>query len=453
MTRTGLRRWLGRAMGAILIALPLFLQACGGSASGAPPVSIPAPSPARLRVTSPSQDGLVTVTGSSGAVAGGNTVRVTDIGVTGATPLHAVLDVLTDALIPPAEAQATGFVEVTAAADGSFTLQIKAKIGDTLSVVQIDPVNGAQSPATQLVVPANSPPLGFSPAAVTVDGAGMGYAVGSQGGSGIVAVINLELNSVVGTFNIAANNPNAVDFNPANNKLIIADQTNNEVLFVDPSTPLAQNSIPVTGPQSVAVDTLTNRAVVGTTNATQSFVLINLATESILTTDPITNASNPGATYLGSPAVDAANGRAVVVSNFSDGSSQIAAVDLTVPAFTHFEVVPDSNLRGAAVLNTNQALASDAGNNRILFADLTGAVSVSGLAVGTNPRGVAVNGAGTVAFVANQDDHTISVIDIASRSVSSTQDAGINPLGVSHFDLGNLTVIANSGNDSVTILH
>jgi YVTN family beta-propeller protein len=432
---------------AILLILAVFLEACG-SASGAPPLSIPAPAPAKIRVTSPSDDGTVTVTGSADAVPGNNIVRATNLTASGMTPLKLALELF----IRSAWAQVTTEVETTAAADGSFSLEIGAAVGDTLRLIFIDPSTNEESDPTDFTVPENSPPIAFSPAAITVDGAGMAYAVGSSGGSGIATVIDLELNSVVSTFDLMTNDPQAIDFDPTNNKLVIADPTNDLVLFVNLIDPSLQTTVAVDGAQSVAVDTTTNRAIVGTTNATNSVVLINLATETIFASGTITNADNPAAAYLGSPAVDAGGGNAVIVSLFDDGSSQITAKDLTVPAFTNFEVIADSSLQGVALFGTNQAIAVDAGNNRLLFADLTGASTVNPLTVGSSPRHVAVDTTDNEALVTNFDDHTVSVIDLSSREVADTVEAGINPEGIVHFSSGNRAAVANTGDNSVTVL-
>lgn len=431
----------------ILVATPLF-NSCG--ISGAPPLSIPAPAPAKIRVTSPDEDGLATVTGSAGAVTGGNSVRVTNLSASGAAPLQVLLDLL----IRSAWAQAATRVTVTAANDGSFSAEIAADADDTLSIVQIDPATNEESDATEIAVPDNSPPLSFSPVAVTVDGSGNGYAVGSSGGTGLLAVIDLELNQVTSTVNLSTNAPQGIDFDPTNNKLVITDQTNNLVLFVSLTDPTIQTTLAVTGPQGVSVDTLTGRAVIGTTDVTASVVLIDLATETVFATTPITNTTNPAAVYQGSPSVDADGGRAVIVSNFDDGSSQITAKDLIIPAITNQEIITNSSLQGAGLISATRAIVVDAGGNQVYFADLDplGSAAVA-VAVGANPRRVAIDAANNRGLVTNFDDHTLSVIDLAERAVSSTEETGINPQGVAFFPAGNLTLVENSGNDSVTILH
>lgn len=417
-----------------LLAAP-FLQSCS-SASGAPPLSIPAPAPARIRVSSSDEAGLVAVTGSAGAVTGGNTVRVTNLTASGQTPLQL----------------AATRAETTAASDGSFSLSIAAGNGDSLSIVSIDPATGEESNAFEISVPAHAPHLTFSPTAITVDNNGRGYAVGTSGGNGVVSVVDLASNLVVSTSNLATGNPQAIVFDPGNNDFLIADPTNNVVLFVDRTDPSIQTSVAVTGAQSVGVDAATNQAVVGTTSPIESLVVIDLTSKTIVGAVPITNVDNPSAIYQGSPSVDAGGANAVIVSYFDDGSSQITAKGLSALGVTHSEVIPNSSLQGVALFGTNQALAVDAQGNRVFFADLSGATAAVPLSVGNNPQKAAVDAATDRAYVTNLDDHNVSVINLISPGVTGTLDAGINPRGIAFDSSLSAAVTANIGDNSLTVL-
>ncbi len=435
-------------LGCFAMAAGLFSGACSDPATGAPPVSIPAPAPASIRVTSPDEDGLVTVTGSAGAVTGGNTVRVTNLTTSG----QASSQVFWELFMRSAWAAGEVTAETVAAADGSFSLQIAASIGDELEIVSIDPATGEASDALEISVADNAPPLSFSPAAVTADGAGRAFVAGTVEGAGMVAEISLELSSVTTTFGLDTSDPQAMDYDSVNDRLVIADPTNGRVLFVSLADTTVQTSVAVTGAGSVAVDAAMNCLVVGTSDATQSMVLINLLTDTVSTTDPIAHPSNPAATYQGTPAVDALNGQAVLVSRFSDGSSVISAIDLTVPAFTNQEVVSGSSLQGAALTAANQAVVVDNSNNQLLFADLTGASAVIPVDVGNSPRQVAADLAGQRVFVANEGDHTVSVVDVSGRTVSETVEVGLDPVGVAFSAPAGAGITANAGDSSATIL-
>jgi YVTN family beta-propeller protein len=53
--------------------------------------------------------------------------------------------------------------------------------------------------------------------------------------------------------------------------------------------------------------------------------------------------------------------------------------------------------------------------------------------VGSIPQGVAVNPAGTLAYVANFLSNTVSVIDTATNAVTATVTVGTNPLAFGEF--------------------
>ena len=52
------------------------------------------------------------------------------------------------------------------------------------------------------------------------------------------------------------------------------------------------------------------------------------------------------------------------------------------------------------------------------------------IAVGTEPRAIAVTPNGTRLYVTNHTDGTVSVIDVASRQVTATVQVGFNPAAV-----------------------
>jgi YVTN family beta-propeller protein len=77
---------------------------------------------------------------------------------------------------------------------------------------------------------------------------------------------------------------------------------------------------------------------------------------------------------------------------------------------------------------------------------------VASITVGNLPGGVAVNPAGTRAYVANKDDGTVSVIDVASNTVVATVRVGPEPWGVAVSDDGSRVYVANGGNGTVSLI-
>lgn len=63
--------------------------------------------------------------------------------------------------------------------------------------------------------------------------------------------------------------------------------------------------------------------------------------------------------------------------------------------------------------------------------------------MGRSPTGIAVNPSGTRVYVANYQDHTLSVFDTATDQVIHTTAVGYNPFGVAVNPLGSRVYVAN----------
>ncbi len=66
------------------------------------------------------------------------------------------------------------------------------------------------------------------------------------------------------------------------------------------------------------------------------------------------------------------------------------------------------------------------------------------------PWGVAVNPAGTRAYVTNNFSNTVSVIDLATNRVTATIAVGVTPFGVAVNPAGTFAYITNRGAADVT---
>ena len=74
------------------------------------------------------------------------------------------------------------------------------------------------------------------------------------------------------------------------------------------------------------------------------------------------------------------------------------------------------------------------------------------MAVGTNPGGVAVNPAGTRAYVANNNSNNVSVIDTATNTVVATVAVGVYPYGVAVADVTSTSTSTVAPTCTVTAL-
>lgn len=97
------------------------------------------------------------------------------------------------------------------------------------------------------------------------------------------------------------------------------------------------------------------------------------------------------------------------------------------------------------------AYIATAGNKLTVMDTSSGTVAAT-LAVGGLPVGVAVNAAGTYAYVSNQGENTVSVVDTSSNKVATTIGVGLYPLGVAIDPKGARVYVANSGNKSISVI-
>jgi YVTN family beta-propeller protein len=73
--------------------------------------------------------------------------------------------------------------------------------------------------------------------------------------------------------------------------------------------------------------------------------------------------------------------------------------------------------------------------------------------VGANPSAVAVNIATGVAVVANRGDNTVSLIDLASNTVTNTIPVGTAPMGVAVDSERNVAIVVNNGSNDISIIN
>src|SRR5659263_191568 len=90
------------------------------------------------------------------------------------------------------------------------------------------------------------------------------------------------------------------------------------------------------------------------------------------------------------------------------------------------------------------AYVTNYGSNTVSVIDMATNTVTATVNVGTWPYGVAVNPTGTKVYVTYYFDNTISVIDTASNTVTATVNVGIKPSGVAVNPTGTKVYVANS---------
>lgn len=141
-----------------LITMMILAVGCGSAS--APPVDLPAPITGRIDVSSPDENGDVTVTGTEGAVTGGTIVMVVNESESGSASM-----MIYNLLVPSAHAQTfpvicdeAGHACIYSEQDGSFQVVIPASVGDVLIIGIINENGEWRSDTISVVVPESGTP-------------------------------------------------------------------------------------------------------------------------------------------------------------------------------------------------------------------------------------------------------------------------------------------------------
>lgn len=431
-----------------ILAAVFYSAACGSSATeGAPPVSIPAPVVTKVTISTPT-GGKSTITGTAGAATAGNTVRAQNLTQEGvASRWESLLWGI---------AYAATTVQTTAAADGSFTMEIDAKIGDRIRLTQLNS-QGTTSTAATVTAPYQPLALGFVPGDIAVDpDSATAYIIGQSGGNGVVTPLNYGATPAFGTqitLPAQCNAPTAVAVDGARDRLIVVDNTNGTVC-AQPQGGAAGAllaTLAVT-PVNVAIDTNTSQAVI-TNNSGQAVVavtLLNLANDTVATVslpNPVGGKGQTGTPSVATASFGGTNYAVVIVSY--DAEEYAFVINLGTQAIigtgSALSVTTPRELR---LYNNTQGILVDA-DGRVHFLTIFvagGSVSINrSLNVGSDPLGVDIDATTNRAFVANRGGDTLSVITLntAPEAVSATLDSGDQPkqLGFKDAATNQLTII------------
>ncbi len=91
-------------------------------------------------------------------------------------------------------------------------------------------------------------------------------------------------------------------------------------------------------------------------------------------------------------------------------------------------------------------------DNSVSVIDLATNTVTAAIPVGAIPFGVAVNPAGTKVYVVNNADKTVSVIDTATNTVTATIPVGLNPWGVAVNPSGTRVYVTNQDSNTVSVI-
>jgi YVTN family beta-propeller protein len=148
----------------------------------------------------------------------------------------------------------------------------------------------------------------------------------------------------------------------------------------------------------------------------------------------------------------------------NSGNNNISVIDTaTNPPSVVGTVLAGTNPRGvASVVKTSETFAfitnfgsddvsvirtySDALTNNVVFE------KVRDIRVGRTPYGIAVDPAGTFAYVTNNGDGSVSKIDLGNYSVTATIPVGSNPIGIIVSPDGSKVYAVNNSSGTVSVI-
>jgi YVTN family beta-propeller protein len=339
--------------------------------------------------------------------------------------------------------QAASFNNPTGVAVNPSTNRVYLASGDDIVVI-----DGASS-AIVATVPAISSPrggmsfsYGYTNRVATSPSLNRVFVANQDGNT--VSIVDGESNALVANPAVGRV-PRDLAINTTTNQVYVASGASHAVFPVDGGSHTVGRAVPVGNPGAVAVDSASNR-IYATISATRRLVVVDGAANAVEATLDVVSGIDPFCVGAGL-AVNSATRRVYIANACGPGIS-------VVDAITH-AVAADVNLRGTpwsvAVDEATDRIYAGVGNAVKVVDGLTYAVIATvDLAEGSGPIDVAVDSAGSRAYVANREAGTVSVIDTRTNRVISTIPAGRGPRGVS---VGALSVyVANVEDNSVTVI-
>jgi YVTN family beta-propeller protein len=132
-----------------------------------------------------------------------------------------------------------------------------------------------------------------------------------------------------------------------------------------------------------------------------------------------------------------------------------AIVQAPSNAYSVTDTISVTGPKGVVVNASNtKAYIADQTNDRVHVIDLQTKTSIATIAVGDAPNSIVINSAGTKIYVTNYVGHSISVIDVATSTVSSTITTGLYPLGIAINPAGTYAYVTNTGSDkSISVIN
>lgn len=288
-------------------------------------------------------------------------------------------------------------------------------------------------------------PVGLSPigSAVAPDGR---FAYIANAGSNSVSVINTASNTVVKVIPVGAG-PIGIAVSPDNSLVYVANSADNTVSQISTATGTVVKTIAVPAtPIGVAFSSSGNLAFVTSANA-GSVSFIDTGTGDI-SGAPVAVQSTPGAV-----AFNRSNGLLYVGNR---ASNSISVIDPATRTVNNFALSFSPVAFGPCPCGTKIFVADGVSGVHAFSTSLNSVIVSISLPAGSNPSGIGINPTGSLAFVSNAGNGTVSTITTLTNTVSHTTTTGGSPRAFglySSFSNGApVSYVSNATNNSVSVL-
>lgn len=249
----------------------------------------------------------------------------------------------------------------------------------------------------------------------------MGHSTSGHAGHGVkgaVMLLDAATGATLRAGVLDAMNHNAI-FSPDGAEIWTSQMTaSGTVLVLDAKTLEVEDTIEV-GAQPAEVTFSADGAYAFVANGgSASVTVIDAATKQVVSTIDVEE--NPVGAWQG------ANGMAYVDNESAESLSAIDTMTLEVTHTYDLGFMPGM----AALGPDDQIWVTDAENGRVVFFPASGGEPTGEIAVGAGAHAIAFNDDGSTAYISNQMEDTVSIIDLMTASVVTTISVGAKPNGL-----------------------
>ncbi len=294
-----------------------------------------------------------------------------------------------------------------------------------LAVVTAGTVAGGVSTAVAADNPNPTVIVGGDPRGIAIDPDGKHAYVASFADNSL-RVIDTASRQVVGSIHVGAN-PRGVAVDPDSRHAFVTNYSENSVSVIDTAAGKVINTVAVgVNPTSVAVFPRDHYAFV-TNYYGNSLSVINIANSKLVGTVPV-------GVHPDGVAIDP-KGQFAFVTN--SGSNSVSVIDIHTQKLARTILVGRAPQKVAIDRDGKHAYVTNFGDNTVSVINLPNEVGVdlvdtlmkvnNTIAVGINPRGLALDNDSQHAFVVNVAEGTVTTIDTAKGTILGSSFVGYDP--------------------------